>query len=301
MWKSVGGINNSDSFSDMNLNQLTCNTLSLRDAYVGNFTICGELFVQNPTVISDILIINGDVSMTSHVFGNDVSINNLTIAKKTQLIGPTIIGNNASTYITGSVSGISINNNNSANATLDIYTGTIDTLHLSTTNNSNRNILAKNKSNYGITHFVDNSSAIIDMFHSGTTINSNTHTNSTCQLIYDASGVFSVNSDKILVKGNTQFNNSNLPMIVPTIDNNEPVIIFTSPSIPLVKYKNTYDPSYNSSIALSLISTDSSANSFINLASKKGKGWLMGGGVLVLIHFNLELDYMHLILMVLLI
>lgn len=60
-WKKYGGINNYDSLSNVNVNSLVANNLSLRNAYQGLFTICGELVVTNDTYLETDLYVNGRI------------------------------------------------------------------------------------------------------------------------------------------------------------------------------------------------------------------------------------------------
>ena len=68
-WKKVGGINKLDKMNFLNVNSITTDKLTLRDAYTGQFDICGNATISNK------LSVDGDVSLNSglYVKGNVIS------------------------------------------------------------------------------------------------------------------------------------------------------------------------------------------------------------------------------------
>ena len=71
-WKKYGGINNYDNLSNINVNSLVANNLSLRNPYQGIFTICGDLIVTNNTYVNEDLHVGGKIfcDELGHFFTN---------------------------------------------------------------------------------------------------------------------------------------------------------------------------------------------------------------------------------------
>ena len=58
-WKNYGGIGNYEKSNHVYFNSVTTDNLTLRNAYVGFFTISGELFVSQHTTLASNCVVQG--------------------------------------------------------------------------------------------------------------------------------------------------------------------------------------------------------------------------------------------------
>ena len=300
-WKKYGGINQLEQLNNLNANNLVIDNLSVRNAYQGNFTICGELIISNAAYFNnDVDIIgntnihsNASVQKSLHVGLNTDISNNLIISGNTfqynalYLVGANGQGIIPSTkkgtmYFLGDTSGVGMNKMN-PQSTLDICGSTVEVLNVFSNQSSNRNIVARNNKNYGITLTTDLSTSSIDFFHSGKTIQTG---KGGASIAYDPCGNLTIDTtnDTILL---SNIAISNRKDGLHTHVKKETVVIYDNSSstyLPDV-YTNNFNSNtniidsttYKTGTALSLVASDINATTFLNI-SNTNKGWQWGAG-----------------------
>ena len=101
-WKSYGGINNYENTNNITVDHLSANYFTLKNEYVGYFSICGELSVTDDTYLRSNVFVGGNhvISQESVVNGNsfnkkNVDIRgNLGVGKDVDISGDTIMWGN---------------------------------------------------------------------------------------------------------------------------------------------------------------------------------------------------------------
>ena len=297
-WKKYGGINNYDNLSSINVNSLVANNISLKNPYKGIFTICGELIVTNNTYLEEDLLVKGqilcdksanfynnivvsgnaDFSSNIYVHGNSYLYNPL------YLVGPS--GENldldtgiGTSFFIGDVSGVGLNKYN-PEATLDISGVSSAVLNVYTTSSTNRNILARNNRNYGVVLSTDLSHSYIDFYSSDYAINSTLDKGiggGGGKIRYDPSGdlVFDVSNNLLML---SRMSVSNRADLLSAHVNNETLVVYDN-SINVFRQDIYNNPKLYNGTALSLISSDNSANTFLRITTPGSKGWVFGGGM----------------------
>lgn len=302
-WKKYGGINQLEQLNNLNVNSLVVDNLSVRNTYQGNFTICGELLISsNAYFDKDVDILgntyiesNASIESSLHVGLNADISNNLSVIGNTFLYKPLYLvgtngqgiipsANKGTMYFLGDISGVGMNKIN-PQSTLDICGSTTSVLNVFSNRTTNRNILARNANNYGITLTTDLSKSYIDFFHSDKPITSSGNGGG-ASLAYDPSGnmTISTENDTIIYSNMAISNRSdNLRSHI----KRETVVIYDNSFgtyLPDV-YSNNYNPAtgtlntavFNTGNALSLVGFDSNATTFLNMTNAN-KGWQWGAG-----------------------
>jgi len=291
-WKKYGGINQLEQLNNLNANNLVIDNLSVRNAYQGNFTICGELVISNTASFQNDVDIIGNTTIHSntsiqkslHVGLNTDISNNLSIYGNTfqynalYLVGANGQGIVPSTkkgtmYFLGDISGVGMNKIN-PQSTLDICGSTIASLNVFSNQSSNRNILARNNKNYGITLTTDLSTSSIDFFHLDKTIQTG---KGGASIGYDPCGNLTIDTanDTILL---SNIAISNRKDGLHSHVKKETVVIYdNSSSIYLPEVYSIDSTTYKTGTALSLIASDTSATTFLNI-SNRNQGWQWGAG-----------------------
>ena len=135
-WKKIGGIKNNDSFTNLNVNTITTDKFTMREAYQGLFTINGDLVVYKDCYIN----------------GNAVVKDKLHFGTKDGI------------FLKGDENGIGINII-SPQALLDLSSSQATVLRIQSSASSTTNILTQNNQGYKIELHVDNSYSSINFFH----------------------------------------------------------------------------------------------------------------------------------------
>lgn len=306
-WKKYGGINQLDQLNNLNVNNLVIDNLSVRNAYQGNFNICGEIYLSNNayfnkdveilgntyidsnTSIQDSLHVglNTDISNNLSVFGNTFQYNPLyLVGTNGQGILPS--RNTGTMYFLGDISGVGMNKIN-PESTLDICGSTIASLNVFTNKTTNRNILARNVNNYGITLTTDLSKSSIDFFHSNKVISNSTSTSATtgaASIVYDPCGNISIKTPKDTIFYSNVAITNRKDALYSHVKQETVVIYDNSSSVYLPDiYTNNYNPNtgllntttFNTGTTLSLVASDPNATTFLNISNTK-KGWQWGAG-----------------------
>jgi NDP-sugar pyrophosphorylase family protein len=184
-WKQYGGTNNFERASRINTQSLTANQIIFKEAYNGNFDICGGFQVSENASISGNLTVSGGTILNNDVtIGQSSSVldvnaetnfnNNITLnagfstkgsiyAEEKAYIGNTIVYGNDNIikqFIYGDLNGIGINTFN-PQAAFDISTNQLYSILVKSSEVSNQSVLAQNVLKQGITIGVDSSSSFI--------------------------------------------------------------------------------------------------------------------------------------------
>jgi photosystem II stability/assembly factor-like uncharacterized protein/predicted acyltransferase (DUF342 family) len=308
-WKSYGGINNFEQTNNITVDSLSANYFTLKNEYVGYFSICGELSVSENTYLRSNVDIGGNNRIRNDctVGGNTlVSKNidmsgNLYVGKNVDISGDTLMWGNLHLMQNYEIEGnLMINGNilqmgllkrnpkeyninlhsvdkklgfNTANPsyTLDINSDQIDGFSISTTKSSNKNIIAQNSSKQGIVVKTDISNSSINFFNENTIQN----TVSDSSITYSIGGNMVIkNSNNTLLKSKVSISNRNLG---DHSIHNETAIIYDVSSGTYLH--NVYENvSFSTGSALSLISDSSSSNTGVNIMTPNGKGIKLMGG-----------------------
>ena len=296
-WKKYGGINQFEQMTNLNTNTLVADHLSLRYPYEGTFTICGELIVSNQTFLDNDVTILGNVFSDQNMFisesvnvGNSVDIcNNLLVKgnsyvyKPLYLVGANGQGLNTNTgignmYFMGDTNGVGLNTT-TPNSILDIYGSRSEILNVYSSQIKNRNILARNNRNSGITLSTDSTGSYIDFYHSDLPINSK----------YDQGIGGGGGTVKYTPDGNLNINvSTNVKVLskmvvsnrydeLSNLLQNETVAIYdTSYGVYLQDVYNKSNVYEGTS--LNLTSSDANAITFLNITNPDKTGWQWGGG-----------------------
>jgi hypothetical protein len=294
-WKQYGGVKNLDTNRKITTNTVITDEIILKNAYVGGFTINGVLDVTGRAIIQSELDVSGIIKSW------DISTNTLQVKNNTKLYGPTFIGedltvakniytgnsisvanniyigNNAeiinylyfnkskSYFIFGNDTGIGINTIN-AKATLDICTNIINGLNIFSSQSKNKNIIARNNLNKGISVTSDISFSSIDFFINNSNIDSS--------IIYKNNGILELDiSNTTQLMSTLSVTNKGNPEHI----NNETVIIYDICS-------GIYKPEiYNNSTsnygnALTLVTDNSNSSTFLNIITPDKSGLGIAGG-----------------------
>jgi hypothetical protein len=274
-WKHYGGINH---LGKINTTSLSVNSLLMKEPYVGVFNICGELNVTGNSYLHTNLNVYGN----STFYGD--TIFNETISETANITNDIVLGNvlyfnGKSQFIYGSPSGLGINTI-TPNAALDISTNLIKGFNIYSNNIENINTLAQNNQEKGLQIGVDDSSSFIHFFHDNTI----------------QSGI---------VDGNISFNDGgilnidvkqNINLLAPvSISDSERVSHVNGETVVIYDISNGsfFENIYNntatshdtvnattstSGSALSLISNDTSSNTFMYITTPNRNGLGIGGG-----------------------
>ena len=184
-WKNYGGIGNYEKSNHVYFNSVTTDNLTLRNAYVGFFTISGELFVSQHTTLASNCVVQGthtvyrdcdvhgttslrsdlDVSGDTTLWGNLNLMSNFDIAGNLKIDGTSFQLHRMSPktdeyYLSFLSSGSNLGINTIPHATLDISSNQELGVQISTTSTTMKNVF-QNSSGSATQLWVDSSSSAI--------------------------------------------------------------------------------------------------------------------------------------------
>jgi len=285
-FRKYGGTQNYSKDNNITTNTLVCNNLVLRNNYVGTFTIDGGLEVSADSHFGQNVDISGNltaenVQINSGFVFSDLSVNgNLEVFQNTTIEGylnvydALYFGQGANSYLFGNQTQELLGlNTTDPQATLDIQGSTTNVLNVYSNQPTNRNIIAQNQNNHGIVVQTSDISSSIQFFNDTTISN----TTPDAQIEYLEGGYLILDASNTQVY--SQFS------IVPSTDSslgyikNETAIIYDiSSGKYLPKIYNT-QTTENTGNALTLVTTDTSSITFLNIITPLQKGLEIGGGV----------------------
>lgn len=285
-WKKYGGKDKFENLNNLTVNTLVCENFVMRNQYFGdwkftgsldvaqNAIIRGNLNVYNNSDFSGNVIIRGQLTVLgTHILGS-VTINEDIIVKRNIFIGPDTA---PKTIISGTNNMIGINLQNSdINATLDICGNIERTIDIHAYVPNNKNVIARNINNQGITVNVEPTRAYID-FYVDNSMNLTTE-NRGGRILYEPGGILTVDaSSAFRVLPTAVFSRK-------TTDDpigKEAVAIFdSSDNVTSYLYYYYNDLGYNSGDAANIVSVDYSSNVFLTMRNRAGAGLAVGGGYL---------------------
>lgn len=243
-WKQYGGIYRTNKFHNFSIGTLVADDILLRQKYSGEFEVLGSINVQETVFAAGIEIKSNNNLIL------DLSTNSIFYSKL--YFGDSTNNANLSTdYLTGGTGGIGINTND-ASGTFHVVgqSGNNHDLVVSSENTQSSSILTKNMTDKGIRVVASDVSSALLFYNDNTVGNS-----PNAGIIYTSEdgGKLSINTPLL------QFGDTNHIPFIPEIYGN--LNIFTGNSLSLAS------------------AYDDIANTFLNVTSKNGRGFGIGGGV----------------------
>ena len=167
-WKSYGGVTNFEKTNNITVNNLTTNFFTMRNAYFGNFDICGSIHISNDANVDKNVVVKGSVDIsnglivdkntalnsTVNILGITTMQNNLNVLNgSVNIYNELFLGNTLQNplqnYLYGTNTGIGINTHVPI-ATLDISGSGPNILNVYSSAPVNTNIIARNQTQNGI-------------------------------------------------------------------------------------------------------------------------------------------------------
>ena len=243
-WKQYGGIYRTNKFHNFSIGTLVADDILLRQKYSGEFEVLGSINVQETVFAAGIEIKSNNNLIL------DLSTNSIFYSKL--YFGDSTNNANLSTdYLTGGTGGIGINTND-ASGTFHVVgqSGNNNDLVVSSENTQSSSILTKNMTDKGIRVVASDVSSAL-LFYNDNTVGDSPNAG----IIYTSEdgGKLSINTPLL------QFGDTNHIPFIPEIYGN--LNIFTGNSLSLAS------------------AYDDIANTFLNVTSKNGRGFGIGGGV----------------------
>ena len=263
-WKKYGGLNKFEKINNITVSSIVTDTFTVRQSFLNTFNVQGDLKVFGNTYTAGVTVDNGGSIDTDYITVNHEAI----ITEKLYF------NTNTNAYMHGFNNTIGINTTTST-STLDIVAHDntqIQTLNVRSDNIENRNILARNNANNGIVLYAGSTNYALQFYN-----NSNITTTTPNAAIQYNSGVLQLTSDNYthiynrlaVSKPNRNINAQLL---------NETAIIYDISS-GIYFYDIYAKPLVNTGSALTLVSSDNSSNTFLNIVNPLGNGFRVGGGV----------------------
>ena len=308
-WKSYGGINNYENTNNITVDHLSANNFTLKNDYVGYFSICGELSVTNDTYLRSNVLIDGN-----NLISKDITINgnsftkrnqdvrgNLGVGKNVDISGDTIMWGNlhlmrdyeieGNLMVNGNViqmglvsknpkeynvelrsSGKKLGlNNYTPSFTFDINSDQIDGFSIKSNKTTNKNVIGQNSSGCGIVVKTDVSNNSINFFNDNSIQNG----------VSDGSITYSTGGNIVIKNSNNTLLNSKVSVSNRNVGNHsihdETMVIYDISSGKYLYdiYENNV---FSSGSALTLITDSSYSNTGLNIMTSSGKGIKIVGG-----------------------
>ena len=304
-WKKYGGLKNLQDFNNISVNNITTDTFTVRSSFLNVATIQGDLDVFGKITVGKNVIVTDTVETAK------LKVDTLATIEKADILNDLNVSNDLhvngiiylntvnsdpkyKNFLTTYDERLGINTDYYPEATLDINSIRQESLHVYTNTDINKNILARNVNNSGIVFLTDPDGSYIEFYGGGTDeTNETNETNETkipytdddiskgdnnyiadASINYHNGGILELNAKTdVKITSGTIFNKKNTSGHLL----NEPVIIY---DIPIgTFFYNTYDsPLIKTGNALTLISNDTSSNTFLNIVNPNKQGLRIGGG-----------------------
>ena len=302
-WKSYGGINNYENTNNITVDHLSANYFTLKNEYVGYFSICGELSVTNDTYLRSNVLVGGNhvISRDGTINGNsftkgDVGIRgNLGVGKNVDISGDTLIWGNlhlmqnyeieGNLMVNGNLIQMGLESRNpkkynvelhssgkklgfnksTPSFTFDISSDQIDGFSIQSVKTTNKNVIAQNIGGRGIVVITDISNSSVNFFND----------NSIQSGVSDGSITYSLGGNIVIKNSNNTLLNSKVSVSNRNIGNHsrhdETVVIYdiSSGNYLYDIYENT---TFSTGSALTLISDSSYSNTGLNIMTPSGQG-----------------------------
>jgi hypothetical protein len=285
-WKQYGGTKNLSKDNNITTHSLVCDNITIRSAYVGTFNIEGGLNVTENAHFAKDVDVSGNVTAANFIGGsgfivNDLSINgnlevmqNTTLHGNTRLFDPVFLGQGSNSYIYGNPTQQAVGwNTMNPQSTLDIVGTRTEVFNVYSTQPTNRNIIARNQNNHGIVVQTSDISSSLQ-FYNNTTISS---TSPDAQIFYRDEQILELQAPEVRLKSKIEVSAPNQERIPEHIYDETAVIYDISNGTYLYGVYN--NPTEKMGNALTLVTTDTSSVTFLNIVTPEKKGLSIGGGV----------------------
>jgi len=279
-WKKYGGTNKLDKINNITVNTVVTDKFTLKNFYVGDWDICGGLRAKDDTNLMRDLYVAGDI------YGRgDINIDGSMNVLNTNIVGNVFVAENA--FVRQNIfmdlsGGTMLHGENrrfgfgtvTPQATIDISGDLVRTLDIHTSTATNKNVIARNVTNQGVTVNVEPSRAYID-FYVDNSMNLATE-NYNGRLIYEQGGNFTIDVSNIVkFKPRVVFSQDLSKNLIA----DERVIIYGNPLADIPYIPTIYgDSTFKTGTAAYLVAGDNSSNAFFRLGTEKGSGLTLGGG-----------------------
>jgi len=290
-----GGIAYKESNNYVSFYNVSTITLTLGKELGGDFSITGKLNIkedanaESNVTIQKNLVVSGDISGTNFFAKNDiVSGNNILVNRDLNVSGNInantdiriygnlhafkniILNEQNNAFIYASPTGNVGINTTDAKSILDISGSSKNTLNVYTSQPTNFNVLARNVNNRGISLSSNNTTSTIG-FYNDTSIN---------EIFADATIKYSTGIIQIDASNSTRIHSqlsiSKNTLLSPIY--NETVIVQDIPRSSPYLYDTYNKTGITTGTAMSLVSSDNSSNTFLNIISPNKTGISIGGG-----------------------
>jgi len=278
-WKSQGSAERISQSSSLTLNNLVTDTFILKNQYKGQWDIDGGLNVKYESLLEGNLYVNKNATIVGNV---DIS-GSMNVAD-TNIFGDILVAENA--YVRKNIymdlsAGTTLHGENrkfgfnmvNPSSTIDISGDLLRTIDIHSSLEANKNVVARNYQDKGLTMNIDGSGAYID-FYVDNSINSLENYNA--RLLCEPGGKFTID-----VTNTMQFNPHIIFSEVATdgIIADERIIIYDNADTDVQYMKDIYDASYlKTGTALFMVAGDNSSNVFFRTSTREGRGLTLGGG-----------------------
>ena len=278
-WKSQGNSNRIENNSTLAVNNLIADSFILKDIYRGQWDICGGLMVKDDSVLMGNVLIYRD----ANIDGN-VNIGGALNVLDTNIIGNVYVSESAfvrkdiymdlsgGTRLHGENRRFGFNMT-TPQSTIDISGDLERTIDMHSSLISNKNVIARNNMDRGLTMNIDADGAYID-FYVDSSINSLENYNA--RLLCEPGGKFTID-----VTNSLQFRPHIIFSEVATDDliADERIVIYDNSMSDVQYLKDVYDASYlKTGTAMFLVAGDNSSNVFFRTSTREGRGLTFGGG-----------------------
>lgn len=285
-WKKYGGKDKFENMNNLTVNTLVCENFVMRQKYFGDWSFTGSLdvaidatirgnsFFYKNVDISGNTIIRGKLIVLATDVSGTVTVSEDIDVKRNIFIGP---DSAPKSIISGTNNRIGINKQNTnLYATLDISGNMERSIDIHAYVPNNKNVVARNIGDQGITVNVEPTRAYID-FYVDNSMNLTTE-NRGGRILYEPGGVLTVDaSSAFRVLPTAVFSGKTTDLAL----GKEAVAIFdSSDNVAPYLYYYYNDLSYNSGDAVNISSVDYSSNVFLTLRNRGGAGMAVGGGYL---------------------
>ena len=298
-----------DKNANYSLNSLTVNDLTLIRAFKGRLEVQGTFEVTENAVFQSNVYFQKNVDVTKDLTTLNLKATGFTEAEEVVINGNLLVkgyriaqyqnidisGNltvydtvhfgstNAYMYST-SQQNVGVNKRN-ATSTLDISGVNTRSLNVFSAQPRTLNILSRNNQNKGLSVFSNTNSTQIGFYSNNTisenqveiSLQSNIAPPPDAKIQYDSSGILTIDVSKNM---NILSKVSISPNINPTVDHpfNETMVVYSDSNTAPYLWKSLEQTAVSTSDSVTLVSTDNSTNTFLNIITPNKQGMAVGGG-----------------------
>lgn len=278
-WKSQGSAERISQSSSLTLNNLVTDTFILKNQYKGQWDIDGGLNVKYESILEGNLYVNKNATIVGNV---DIS-GSMNVAD-TNIFGDILVAENA--YVRKNIymdlsGGTTLHGENrkfgfntvNPSSTIDISGDLVRTIDIHSSLGANKNVVARNNADKGLTMNIDASGAYID-FYVDSSINNLENYNA--RLLCEPGGKFTIDvTNTMQFKPHIIFSEVSTDGIIA----DERIVIYDNADTDVQYMKDVYDASYlKTGTALFLVAGDNSSNVFFRTSTREGRGLTLGGG-----------------------